>query len=122
MAKNDEIKALDEELKNETENDDSADTSSEDEAKKTETAERKSRARTKAAAIKKVTIRLPLSKSEKDDVFVAVNGKRYQIKRGVAVEVPWNVAKVLERKEKMLEVAIAYEAEASAKIDELLRH
>ncbi|MBQ4065845.1 MAG: hypothetical protein IJD10_07065 [Clostridia bacterium] len=72
--------------------------------------------------MKKVTIRLPLSKSEKDDVFVAVNGKRYQIKRGVAVEVPWNVAKVLERKEKMLEVAIAYEAEASAKIDELLRH
>ena len=118
MANNDEIKALDEELKNETENGASTDTSSEDEAKKTETSERKSRVRNKAAAIKKVTIRLPLSKNEKDDVFVAVNGKRYQIKRGMAVEVPWNVAKVLERKEKMLEIAMAYEAEASAKANE----
>ncbi len=118
MAKNDEIKALDEELKNETENGASANTSSEDEAKKTENAEKKSKTKAKADAIKKVTVRLPLSKNEKDDVFVAVNGKRYQIKRGVAVEVPWNVAKVLERKEKMLEIAMAYEAEASAKANE----
>lgn len=31
----------------------------------------------------------------KDDIFVAVNGKRYQIKRGVEVEVPESVYKVL---------------------------
>ncbi len=33
----------------------------------------------------------------KDDVFVAVNGRSYQIKRGVEVEVPDFVAEVLER-------------------------
>lgn len=33
----------------------------------------------------------------KDDVFVAVNGKTYQIVRGEEVQVPLNVAKVLER-------------------------
>ena len=36
----------------------------------------------------------------KDDVFVAVNGKTYQIKRGVPVKVPRNVALVLERSRK----------------------
>lgn len=33
----------------------------------------------------------------KDDVFVAVNGKRWQIKRGVDVMVPRYVADVLEQ-------------------------
>lgn len=33
----------------------------------------------------------------KDDVFVAVNGRTYQIKRGEDVTVPRNVALVLER-------------------------
>ncbi len=33
----------------------------------------------------------------KDDVFVAVNGKSFQIKRGLEVEVPDYVAEVLER-------------------------
>ena len=32
----------------------------------------------------------------KDDVFVAVNGERYQIQRGVEVEVPDYIAEVLE--------------------------
>lgn len=31
----------------------------------------------------------------KDDIFVSVNGKRYQIKRGVEVEIPESVYKVL---------------------------
>lgn len=31
----------------------------------------------------------------KDDIFVSVNGKRYQIKRGVEVEIPECVYKVL---------------------------
>lgn len=33
----------------------------------------------------------------KDDVFVAVNGRSFQIKRGEEVEVPESVAEVLER-------------------------
>ena len=62
---------------------------------------------------KKVKIKLPISRNEKEDVFVGINGKTYLIKRGVEVTVPENVAKVLERKEKMLEIAMEYEATAS---------
>lgn len=65
------------------------------------------------AAQKKVKIKLPISRNEKEDVFVGINGKTYLIKRGVEVEVPESVAKVLERREKMLELAMEYEASAS---------
>ena len=67
-------------------------------------------------APKKVKIRLPLTRTEKEDVFVAINGKTYLIKRGVDVEVPASVAEVLQHKENMLEKAMAYEAEASANL------
>ena len=33
----------------------------------------------------------------KNSLYVAVNGKSYMIPRGKEVEVPWNVAKVVER-------------------------
>lgn len=57
----------------------------------------------------------------KDDVFVAINGKSWQIKRGETVEVPKYVADVLEQSMKqdmatanMIEQKSAeYEAEAS---------
>lgn len=46
---------------------------------------------------KKVKIKLFLDGDKyKDDVFVGINGRTYQIKRGVEVEVPESVAKVLE--------------------------
>lgn len=63
---------------------------------------------------KKVKIRLPLSRTEKDDVYVAVNGKSYLIKRGVDVEVPACVAEVLRHSEEMEAKAMAYEADASS--------
>lgn len=66
-----------------------------------------------------VTIKLPLTRTEKDDVFVGLNGKTYLIKRGVEVTVPDGVAKVLERREKMLSIAMEYEAAASAPLDQL---
>jgi hypothetical protein len=75
---------------------------------------------TEAKKVKTVTIKLPISRTEKDDVYVMVNGKRYQIKRGVAVDVPWNVAKVLERSEKMTSIAIEYERKAEEQLNELL--
>ena len=53
--------------------------------------------------IKKVKIKLPLTRAEKDDKYVAVNGKSYLIKRGVEVEVPDFVAEVLQHQEEMLE-------------------
>ena len=52
------------------------------------------------AKVKSVKVRLPLIKgSETQDVFVAVNGRRFKIKRGVEVEVPYFIANVLRRSE-----------------------
>ena len=68
---------------------------------------------TETKAAKKVKIRLPLTRTEKDDVWVAVNGRTYQIVRGKDVEVPASVAEVLKHREEMLEVALQFENEAS---------
>ena len=62
-----------------------------------------------------VTIKLPITRTEKDDVWVAVNGKSMQIKRGVEVEVPRCIALALVHSEKMLIEAMEYEATASGK-------
>lgn len=73
----------------------------------------------KTVTAKKVKIKLPLTRTEKDDVFVGLNGKSYLIKRGVEVEVPVGVAKILERREKMLSVAMEFEAQAAAPLADL---
>lgn len=67
---------------------------------------------------KTVKLKLPLTRTEKDDVYVAVNGKSYLIKRGATVEVPACVAEVLQHKEEMLAQAMEFEAQASAKADQ----
>lgn len=64
---------------------------------------------------KTVKIKLPLTRYEKDDVYVAVNCKPYLIKRGETVEVPVEVAEVLENNEKELAKAFAFMDAASAK-------
>lgn len=64
----------------------------------------------------KVKIKLPLTRTEKDDVYVCVNGKSYQIKRGETVEVPDFVAEVLQHKEEMLAEAMEFESQAAAKV------
>ena len=69
--------------------------------------------------MKKVTIKLPLTRAEKDDVFVGINGKNYLIKRGVPVDVDENIAKVLERREKVLSLAMDFETRAAAPLEEL---
>lgn len=66
----------------------------------------------------KVKIKLPLTRNEKDDVYVCVNGKSYQIKRGETVEVPDYVAEVLQHREDMLAEAMEFEAQASAKAEQ----
>ena len=65
----------------------------------------------------KVTIKLPLTRNEKDDVFVGLNGRTYLIKRGVPVQVDAPIAKILERREKMLSAAMDFEAQASAPLE-----
>jgi hypothetical protein len=69
-------------------------------------------------APKKVKIKLPLTRNEQDDVYVAVNGKSYLIKRGETVEVPESVAEVLQHKEEMLSQALAFEAQAKEKANQ----
>ena len=71
-----------------------------------------------ATTVKKVKIKLPLTRTEKDDVYVCVNGDSYQIKRGETVEVPDYVAEVLQHREKMLAEAMEFEAQASAKAEQ----
>lgn len=54
---------------------------------------------------KKVKFTLPKSKLERDDIFVAVNGKAWQIKRGVEVEIPLYVVKAIECSQRQDEYA-----------------
>lgn len=51
----------------------------------------------------------------KDDVFVGVNGRRYQIKRGVEVEVPLAVKEVLDNSMRQDAAANRYMIEESSK-------
>lgn len=67
----------------------------------------------------KVTIRLPKDRNNKEDMFVAVNGKTFLIQRGISVEVPLAVAKIIERREKMLDLAMAYEDEIKGKLADM---
>lgn len=60
-----------------------------------------------------VRIRLPLTREEKDDVYVGLNGVGYLIQRGREVDVPAGVAEILRRKEEMLEEAMAFESSIS---------
>lgn len=61
-----------------------------------------------------VKIKIDLTRTEKDDVYVALNGKSYLIKRGVEVEVPVGVAEILQHKEDMLAIAMEFEEQAAA--------
>lgn len=49
-----------------------------------------------------VKIRIPRARDNQDDVFVAVNGRTWLIKRGVDVEVPPCVVEVLRNQEDAL--------------------
>lgn len=68
---------------------------------------------------KYMTIRLPLTREQREDVFVGINGKTFLIKRGEEVRVPENVAKVLARKEKCLAMAMEFEAQAARPLEKL---
>lgn len=70
---------------------------------------------------KSYTIKLPLTRNEKEDVFVGVNGRTWSIKRGVEVEVPECVFEVLERREKMLSQAMEYEEAAARPLEVLTK-
>ena len=60
-----------------------------------------------------VTIRLPRTKKEQEDLFVSVNERTWIIQRGVNVEVPACVAEVIRHAEDMQQVAFDYEQAAA---------
>ena len=60
-----------------------------------------------------IPIKIEKNKNERDDVFVSVNGKNFQIKRGEKVEVPEYVVEVLENMKRMDELAIKRMEEAT---------
>jgi hypothetical protein len=59
-----------------------------------------------------VKIKVPLVRGENEDLWVAVNGRSYLIKRGIYVDVPAAVAEVIQHSEEMEARAIEYEASA----------
>ena len=63
----------------------------------------------KAPKLKKVKIKLPVLRGQKDQsVFVGVNDETYQIIRGQEVEVPEYVAEIIRNSERALDEADAY--------------
>lgn len=71
---------------------------------------------------KKETVRFKIPKGRSDqergDVFVAVNGKSYLIKRGVEVDMPKEVYEVLRNSEEQMEYA--QEIQENSKEQELV--
>lgn len=66
-----------------------------------------------------VVIRLPLTRTQREDMFVGINGKTWLIRRGEEVSVPWNVAKVLQRREQALSKAMEFESLAAQPLGQL---
>lgn len=59
---------------------------------------------------KTAIVKIPLERGKKnDDVYVAVNGRTWQIKRGIDVEVPERVAEALRLSEEQLFKAYEYQ-------------
>ena len=62
---------------------------------------------------KLIKVTIPKTRDLQDDVYVSVNDRNWQIKRGVEVEVPECVLEVLNHQTEMENIALAYEEEAS---------
>ena len=56
-----------------------------------------------------LTIKMPLSKAEKEDIFVSINGRITQIKRGHSVDVSRDVADIIAQSESMALNSFEYE-------------
>lgn len=64
---------------------------------------------------KTVVIQLPVIEGMGDSVYVCVNMKSYQIKRGEPVEVPLSVAEVLRNSDKQMMEAMQKQEEMASK-------
>ena len=70
---------------------------------------------TETKTTKMVKIKIPKTRDNSADLYVAVTGRSFLIKRGEYVEVPEFVAEVLQHQEEMLAEAMAYEEAAKPK-------
>ena len=68
---------------------------------------------------KLVKIKLPRVKGQRDDVMVGINGKFWQIKRGVNVDVPRPVYEVLQNQEEMELQAAQLEEQLEEQADKM---
>ena len=59
---------------------------------------------------KTVVIKIPIERGNKGDKVVWVNDRRFLIKRGTPVEVPVEVAEILDHEEDMLQQRYEYES------------
>lgn len=58
---------------------------------------------------KTVVIKIPIERDNKGDKVVWVNDRRFLIKRGIPVEVPVEVAEILDHEEDMLQQRYEFE-------------
>lgn len=68
-----------------------------------------------------VDLKIPKTKTAKDDVFVGLNGIGYRIKRGVTVRVPRAVKMILEASEEQDMIAADLVDDGAAKLEEMQR-
>ena len=69
-----------------------------------------------------VRVQLPRATGkEEPEMFVALNGKGYTIRRGVPVNVPRPVYEILAERERQIERQAAFEAELQQQADERAR-
>jgi hypothetical protein len=73
---------------------------------------------TKPTAQKRVKIKIPLTRTEKEDVWGAINGVPFLIKRGAEVEVSNSIAELLENSDNQNAEAMEYEAQLSSKLEQ----
>lgn len=59
---------------------------------------------------KTVVIKIPIERDNKGDKVVWVNDRRFLIKRGIPVEVPVEVAEILDHEEEMLQQRYEFES------------
>lgn len=63
-----------------------------------------------------VTVLIPMTREQQDDVFVSVNQHTYQIRRGVQVRVPDYIAEVLEHSERSDQRAMRRRMELQSRV------
>ena len=65
---------------------------------------------------KMIKIRLPRTRDDEGDEFISVNNRRWQIQRGVEIELPECAVEVLRHREEMMESIVLFENANESKV------